>query len=653
MAESVPRVAAAEQVAPGELRRVTPRAVVLGLALVIGFTVAGCFCVFIRYEIIGTGYLPRGALAALMGAALVNPLLRFISRRLMLRPHELLLTFCMLLAIGAIPGQEFAQHVYLNQLGLVYYATPGIADPQLYLEDLNPNLVADIDPDSPVITDAFDGLPGYRSVPYAAWLKPLAIWTPFYFAVYWIVLCFSSILSPHWEDNEKLLFPLTQVPVEMVKPSNGVLSSLLKSWLMWACFGVACFLYVMKGLHTYFPSVPDINLQSNIGPVFQEGPMRTFNYLPTHVYPEMIGIAYLLTSEVGFSMWFFYIFRLLQQFLREAVGYTEFHGDFFHYQTVGGYVVLAAAVLYTARQHLARVLRYVFFGESEQGWPARPQPYRLAVYGFILGELFIWWWCWRVGMDVVWAILLYLMFPLGSMIVARVICEAGMFIYSTPFRMDELLFWLAGTRRIGPQNVTLLSAVSWTQIRSTATLNMPAIFQSLKIGSDAQLHRPQLFWWMFVAVCVTILTCHVTSPYVIYTWGVRKLGWWPSRSSQNTVNKLVRYLTSPTEMHARDWTAMGLGAGLTVLLVIMRQRFLWWPFHPLGYVAWLGWPIHRYWMSFLIGWLAKTMVVRSFGYKGFRLLRPAAFGLILGICFILTFWIVVHLFVEGPPLVVE
>jgi len=652
MVESVPP-RAAEQAAQGELCRVTPRALVLGLALVIGFTVAGCFSVFVRYEIIGTGYLPRGALAALMGAALVNPLLRLISPRLLLRPHELLVTFCLLVAIGAIPGQEFAQHVYLNQLGLVYYAKPGIADPRLYLEHLNPALVPDIDPDSPVITYAYDGLPGGKPVPYQAWLKPLAIWTPFYFAVYWIMLCFAALLSPHWEDSEKLLFPLTQVPVEMVKPGNGVLSSLLKSWLMWVCFLSACFLYVMKGLHTYFPKVPDINLQRDIGPVFQEGPLRAFDYLQVHVYPEMIGIAYLLTAEVGFSMWFFNLFRLGQQSLREALGYTEFHGDFFLYQTVGGYIVLAAAMLYTARHHLRRVLGFVFWGKSEEGWPARPQPYRPAVYGFIIGELFIWWWCWRVGMDVVWAVLLYLMFPLASMVAARVISEAGMFIYSTPFRMDELLFSLGGTRRIGPENVTLLTAVSWAQIRSTATLNMPALFQGLKIGSEARLPRPQLFWWMFVAICLAILVCHVTSPYVIYTWGVRRLGWWEQGSSQNTVSKLVRYLSSPTEMYLRDWTAMGLGAGITVLLVAMRQRFLWWPFHPLGYVAWLGWPIQRYWLSFLIGWLVKVIVVRSLGHKGFRLLRPGAFGLILGICFILTFWLVFHFFVPGPPLVVE
>ncbi len=634
------------------LHRATGRALLLGLALVVAFTIAGCFSVFLRYEIIGTGYLPRGAIALLMGLVLGNALLRRLSRRLELQAHEMLLAFCMLMAIGAIPGQEFAQHQYLNTLGLTYYAQPPTASPDLYLEGFPGFLLPSDDPDSAVITDAYDGLPGGKPVPYRAWARPLLIWTPFFFAVYWLVLCFSAVLSPHWENNERLLFPLTRVPVEMAEAKGGALSALLKSKLMWACFALACSLYVVKGLHQYYPQVPDINLQRNAGPLFGSGPLAVFDYLPLHVYPEMIGIAYLLTAEVGFSMWFFYIFRLCQQFVREAAGRTQFHGEFFEFQTIGGYFVLAAAVLFSARHHLRPVIAYAFGGEPPPG-QREPQPYRVAVLGFIGGFAFICWWCWRMGMTWYWAALLYTIFPLGSMIVARVICEAGMFIYSTPFRMDETVFRMVGTRALGPQNVALLTAVSWTQIRSTATLNMPAVFQSLQLGSQAQLRRPQVFWSIFLATCLAIVASHVTSLYVIYTWGVRKLGWWPRNSSQNTVNNLVRFLQNPTEMTAGNWGALALGAATTVFLVIMRARFLWWPFHPLGYVAWLGWPIHRYWLSFLIGWLAKAIVVRVMGFKGFRALRPAAFGLILGICSVLTFWLVFHFFYPTEPLVIE
>ncbi|MGD9498139.1 MAG: DUF6785 family protein, partial [Armatimonadota bacterium] len=159
----------------------TARAVVVGLVMVVGFTVVGCVGVLLRYEIIGTGYLPRGAvciLLALIGANAAMRLSRGLAGRWALTARELLLVFLMLLMVGAIAGQEFSQHVYLNILGLVYYATPDIAPPELYLEDLNPMLVPATSPDAPVVRWAWEGLPPGRAIPWREWVTPLAVWTP-------------------------------------------------------------------------------------------------------------------------------------------------------------------------------------------------------------------------------------------------------------------------------------------------------------------------------------------------------------------------------------------------------------------------------------------------------------------------------------------
>ena len=277
----------------------------------------------------------------------------------------------------------------------------------------------------------------------------------------------------------------------------------------------------------------------------------------------------------------------------------------------------------------------------------------MAAIGFIVGLLFVLYWATQVGMALSWALLLFGLLPLTGMVVSRVICEAGMSIYSPPFRLNELIFRVAGSDVIGAQNVALMTAASWVQVRSTATQFMPQAFQGLKLGSMGNLNRLHVLVLMMVAVGVAILTCHVAAPWIIYAWGVPKLGWWPRGSSLGTTKGLVSAIANPVDMRLEDWIGLVVGGGLSVLLVAMRQRFLWWPFHPAGYVAWLGWPIDRYWLSIFLGWLAKTVVLRFFGYKAFAQLRPAAFGLILGICFILTFWLVFHFFIEGPPLLVE
>ena len=80
---------------------------------------------------------------------------------------------------------------------------------------------------------------------------------------------------------------------------------------------------------------------------------------------DMIGIAYLLSSEVSFSLWFFYLFRRIQLFTRLAFGITSNSNPFFTLQTTGGYIVLAAALLYSAREHLRRARRRGKFDEIQ------------------------------------------------------------------------------------------------------------------------------------------------------------------------------------------------------------------------------------------------------------------------------------------------
>ncbi|MEI6502761.1 MAG: DUF6785 family protein, partial [Armatimonadota bacterium] len=92
----------------------TPRALIIGLLLVLGFTLAGSLSVLTRYEIMGTGYLPRGVMALLLLLILANMLVGRLRRGLALTRQELLVIFILLAIMAAIPGQEFGQHVYLN-----------------------------------------------------------------------------------------------------------------------------------------------------------------------------------------------------------------------------------------------------------------------------------------------------------------------------------------------------------------------------------------------------------------------------------------------------------------------------------------------------------------------------------------------------------
>ncbi|MEN6304046.1 MAG: DUF6785 family protein, partial [Armatimonadia bacterium] len=615
----------------------TLRAILIALLLVVGFTIAGSISVMARYEILGTGYLPRGVMALLLIVVVLNILARKIGFRA-LTQRELLVIFMLLAIMAAIPGQEFAQHFYLNNLGLVYYATPEIAPPEIYLDDLNPLLVPSLDRDAPVIKWAYEGLPASQSIPWHPWVVPLLVWTPYFFALYGMLLCFAALLSRRWEQQERLLYPLIQVPMELTEGEPHT-PPLLRDWLLWAAFGVALIPFLTKGLHSYFPMVPDLNLQKDSGQLFGGGPLVAFNGMPLHYYPEMMGISYLLSSEVAFSLWFFYLMRLAQTAFRIGIGLNTNHGQFAEMETVGGYLVLALALLWSARKYLQAVIASVLNRpDVDVSEHARPGE-RLGFWGLLICFGFILWWSRQIGLAIGWASLLMGLFPLVSMVASRVVCEAGMFIYASPFRLDHTLFRLIGVKTIGPANLTLMTMMSWTQIRSTATQFMPQAFQCFKLGTLIEAPRKRTVAYLGVAVAIALLVCHIMIPLMIYKYGVFRLGWWPQGSGLGTTNLLMSDLRGAVKPSAEDFIALALGGGFTWFLVFMRQRFLWWPFHPLGYIAWLGWPTERYWLSIFFGWIIKIIVVRFGGYKAFQRLKPAAYGLILGVTFIVSFWI--------------
>jgi hypothetical protein len=72
------------------------------------------------------------------------------------------------------------------------------------------------------------------------------------------------------------------------------------------------------------------------------------------------------------------------------------------------------------------------------------------------------------------------------------------------------------------------------------------------------------------------------------------------------------------------------GAGVTGFLAALRQRYLWWPLHPIGFAVGTTWIMDQLWLSACIAWGCKLLVVRYGGREFFTHARLVALGLILG-----------------------
>jgi hypothetical protein len=120
------------------LKRVTIKVVVAAILLVVGVTVAGCHSAFLRYDLIGTGHLPRSALFPIMLFAAINPIWRFLFKKPLFTSSELLFIYCALVIMSGIPGQQFSNYLYTGLVSPVYHAHPrNMPERSSSLSDLN------------------------------------------------------------------------------------------------------------------------------------------------------------------------------------------------------------------------------------------------------------------------------------------------------------------------------------------------------------------------------------------------------------------------------------------------------------------------------------------------------------------------------------
>lgn len=634
---------------PPKPTALTARALLLSAVSVVVITVAGNVSVLHRYEILGTGYLPRVLVFYLLALILYNQTIGRLLPSTRLRRGEIMVVFCALLAMDSIPAQDFAQHFYLNLAAMTEYTQPDLPAGQVGIQEhFYPGMLPSLDPESPVIRWFYESLPEGERVPYRAWIAPYLIWTPYIFLLYWFLLWCAALMSYRWERHERLLYPLMQIPLEIGDPQHREGRSILKSKLMWGGFIFITALYTIIFLHAYFPDFPEIQLRKNLGRLANDGPLTAFNWIPLEFRPEMIGIAYLLRTEVGFSLVFFYFLQRVVTMLRITYGLPTGHSAFLQFQATGGYLVLALALFWGARGYLRDCWRSAVRGGEESNFC------RLCFFGIASGFVGIVIWCNYVGISARWAAIQFALFALASLVASRVICEAGMFLYSSPIFGLGTVFFTGFGGQMTAREITLLTGTTWTDLRNSSAMAMPFMMQTFRVGSSTGLRRSQTAWLIFGAIVLAVLTCHLSVPYLIYHNGVESLARWPSRSGLGTVRRLAHFLNHRGSMDAEKWTGLLSGGAVVGCLVVMRQTFVWWPLHPLGFVAALwGWPIHRYWLSIFVGWLIRVVVIHFGGYKVYRVLRPVAFGLIMGLCFNMTLWMILHYVWDAPSIIAD
>ncbi|MBV9851496.1 MAG: hypothetical protein JO250_17655 [Armatimonadetes bacterium] len=643
-----------------------PRAGVRGRILLIGAlaTAAVAFLVTQAEMVLSSlriGYLqfPPAALGLLLALVAVSRALRRLSARWGLSSSDLLIIYSMMLVGAMTSSHGIVQKWIPLPVALLYYADPINNWLGLYRAHLPawlfPSMPHAAGKD-PAALWYYERLPRGASVPWGAWVVPVLGTGIIVVLVVFAFLCLAAILRRQWVDNEKLSFPLAQLPLEIAGDEER--RTFFSNRLMWLGALLPIAVYGVKGLHQVQPTVPDITLQWNLSdyvtvPPWNAGASETMFILSF----AAIGFFFLLPADVLFSIWFFFLLTRIEQVF--AASYNmDMPGMpiyppplFIGYQTVGAYLVLTAYFFWLARPHLKKVWAAAI-GKERVDDSQEILPYRVAVWGLLGCIVLSAVWLWAIGMSPWLALLELLVFLfVTAVVMARTTAEAGMLMTETTFRPIDLYRMFAGSSGIhglGPSNLAALAFFDNLFLRDQRGLLLTGFLDAGRLADGTSVRRRSFAGVLILGVLIALVVAGGLNISLPYHLGANTMYDWMEHGSptQTLVDYQPYFNPNPPSQATQAWQMplfFTVGVVMTLFLTAMRANFFWWPLHPLGYAIAGSWSTVEFWFACLIAWAFKTVFLRYGGMSLYQRARPFFLGMVLGEFGMAVFYVLLNI----------
>lgn len=570
----------------------------------------------------------------------VNTTLRRLRPRLAFAQQELLTVWGMLICGAGLASS-----------GLMRYLAPMLTAPFYYATDSNrwsswlgyvPDwMVPSRDPNSLVVKGFYEGVPLGKGMPWQPWVHVFVAWGVLFACVVGLSLCLSCLMWRQWADRERLTFPLVQIPIEMTcDPAKGLLNGFFTSRMMWLGCALAIAIRGINGLHSYYYSIPDIPLSWPIGPSFPNPPWNAIGLWSVTVYFSVVGIAFLLPTEVSFSLWAFFVAFRLIRVLRVSMGLPALDAVAVNHEigwSTGGFVALTAWMLWAARAHLVGAWRAK---PKDAGSSRDPIELGNAATGAVLCFAGLVIWSVAAGMTPIFAVLLWGCFAMILLVVTRIVAESGLLFVQSAFFPTNVLSAVPGSAVFNSTGLGSAMIIQTAIIHDPREALMPSLMNSLKLKGEGR--GRDMVVAILLAVVVGYVVSFVSFIGTCYRYGAVTMDPYGDRVAPALfLGQVNTYLQSPG---AFDWTAFGhilSGAAFTALLLFMRSKAILWIPHPIGFLLPVTYALLTCWFSIFIAWALKSLVLRFGGLRLLRIMLPFFMGLVVGEGIIAAIWVIV------------
>lgn len=644
-------------------RGVTVRVVLLSLMLagIFGFCIP-----IIDFKLsntfLGATHLPAGAIAALLLMLLIiNPLLRVLSSRAALSRNEVLTVYITCLFSCLVPGRGSENFFVSNVLSSFYFATRENRWFDMLQPYIRPWITPALTPqgqlNEAVTSGWYLGLNPGESIPWGAWAVPLVVWSALILSLYIMQGCMGVMLRAQWSQREALAFPLLKLPLEMtedVDNQGAGIGRFFRNPTMWIGFGIAVFIELLNGLHLYYPDVPGVPLGLHTGQFFTEAPWNQLGNLIINIFPAIVGISFLLTSEVSFSLWFFHLFSKGQLILAYMLGFSPANLEspfwtrgwakgFIGYQQIGAILVYVALLLWVGREHWGHIARRaVGRAEATEAERGEALSYPVAFWGFLLSFSFIIGWTIAAGVSWPLALVVWSFHVIIALALTRLVAEGGLLFVQTgwmPLGPLAFLFGSGPGRLVDPVSAAPASMISSSLMLDMRAFLLPSFVQSFKLAHDRKIAMKPL---LCLIAAVTLVS------FSLGLWNVVRLGyengglrlasWWATAAGSQPALHTAGIIKGIETNIAANWGWVGVGAAMTWGMMTMRSRFAWFPLHPIGLLMCVPFAMHSMWLSIFLGWAAKVTITRFGGNDAYRKAVPLFLGVTLGSIAMIIFW---------------
>ncbi len=560
---------------------------------------------------------------------LINSALKRVRGRIVFTTAEMLVVYSMTTIAAALAGHDMMPTV----IAFMSYPYRAVSTNPAWNDTFLPHLPRWLHVSNPeVIKPLYEGDSSlYVNQHWPAWIVPGTAWCGFFVVLVWTMMCLNTLIRKHWLEHERLTFPIVQLPLAMTEPT----AQIWRNRLFWIGFSVCFGIELINGLSVYWPAIPQLNLTERDHNLMQNvtaKPWSAIGWLPYTFYPFVIGIGYLLPTDLCFSVWFFYLTWKVQKLFACIMGMeVGFDDPYIRHQEAGGAIALFLMLIWASRGYLKDVWMRAI-GTHSSNDSQEPISYRGAAFGALAGIVLLSAFMKAIGMSPTFALGAFFLYFMLAIVITRIRAELGPPVHDMPFTPDYLITSTLGVGRMS--NGDILGMGYLHAVHGAYRAHpMPIGLEAMKLASATQSSQKKMFWAMIAATVVGSISTLWAYLHLAYQYGLEKK-WNYGAAWGWTITKLMHNWW----IRGSDIASPNIPASIAVIagflfcvaLGITRMRIISFPFHPIGYVISGTYQAHLVWMPLLIAWLIKVNILRYGGLRVYRSALPFFFGMIVG-----------------------